>query len=82
MMPQGEHGSAIRIRALRVTFRNAVHNARRLDPHRRKMMMAHAARRGTEILDGIRESDDGSFSAELDVLADEINAAAAPARQN
>ncbi len=45
-------------------------------------MMAHAARRGTEILAGIRESDDGSFSAELDLLADEINAAAAPARQN
>ena len=69
-------GTAMRIRALRVTFRDALLTASTQGEARQRATTAHAVRRGAEILREIRAGADPGFDDDLDTLADEIRAAA------
>ncbi len=69
-------GTAMRIRALRVTFRDALLTASTQGEPRQRTTIAHAVQRGEEILREIRSAADPGFDDELDTLADEIRAAA------
>ena len=66
----------MRIRALRVTFRDALLTASTQGQPRQRATTAHAVRRGEEILREIRAGADAGFADDLDTLAAEIRTAA------
>jgi hypothetical protein len=73
---------AMRIRVLRVTFRDAMVTARSLETSRERATIAHAVRRGEAILRQIRADAGPESYDELDGLAGEIRAAGHAADRN
>jgi hypothetical protein len=65
----------MRIRVLRVTFRDALITARSFDEPRARATISHAVERGEAILREIRTGAGPESYAELDELAREIRAA-------
>ena len=65
----------MRIRVLRVTFRDALVTARTFERSQERTTIAHAVERGEAILRDIRAEAGSESYAELDALAREIRSA-------